>query len=185
MGEGAVLDPLAASFDGGAPVLISADAVDPRELLARLGTGAAHATVAPADRWSMPDALSVADLSRRTASERYPVALYQYTGGTTGRSKAAVISAANLLATAKLVSDFFAGFGEPIGRGDALTPLPLYHIFAFLFGMLVYLRAGTHNVVVPSSLSAGLRWRQPIAAPLRKAHLPMAGCAPATSPPWT
>lgn len=80
---------------------------------------------------------------------RHPVCLYQYTGGTTGSSKAAIITAANLLATRTMVRDFFAGHGSQIADGTALTALPLYHIFAFLFGMLVYVDAGTNNVVVP------------------------------------
>ena len=80
---------------------------------------------------------------------RHPICLYQYTGGTTGSSKAAIITAANLLATRTMVREFFGGHGSPISNGTALTALPLYHIFAFLFGMLVYVDAGTNNVVVP------------------------------------
>ena len=76
--------------------------------------------------------------------------MYQYTGGTTGRSKAAVITAANLISTRTMVRDFFAGHGSPIADGTALTALPLYHVFAFLFGMLVYVDAGTNNVIVPA-----------------------------------
>ncbi|GHH26224.1 long-chain-fatty-acid--CoA ligase [Sphingomonas glacialis] len=83
------------------------------------------------------------------SGRRSTIALYQYTGGTTGRSKGAVITAANLLATAVIIRDFFNGFGAPIEQGTALTALPLYHIFAFLFGMLVYVEAGTQNVIVP------------------------------------
>lgn len=82
------------------------------------------------------------------SGRRHAVALYQYTGGTTGRSKGAIITSANLLATASIIRDFFAGFEAPIERGTALTALPLYHIFAFLFGMLVYVEAGTRDVIV-------------------------------------
>lgn len=150
VGEAAVLDALTVAFDAGAPFLIAADAIDPAALLAELCSPPSQTGAAQAGRSSIRDALCIADLGQRISSKRHPVALYQYTGGTTGESKAAVITAANLLATTKLVTDFFAGFGEPIGRGNALTPLPLYHIFAFLFGVLVYVRAGTHNVLVPS-----------------------------------
>ena len=80
---------------------------------------------------------------------RHPICLYQYTGGTTGSSKAAIITAANLLATRTMVREFFGSHGSPIANGTALTALPLYHIFAFLFGMLVYVDAGTNNVIVP------------------------------------
>ena len=96
--------------------------------------------------WSFGSALQGDASAQRL---RHHVCLYQYTGGTTGSSKAAIITAANLLATRTMVREFFGGHGSPIANGTALTALPLYHIFAFLFGMLVYVDAGTNNVVVP------------------------------------
>ena len=97
-------------------------------------------------QWEIGQTLSHA---AKPSGRRHATALYQYTGGTTGRSKGAIITSANLLATSAIVRDFFAGFGSPIAQGTALTALPLYHIFAFLFGMLVYVEAGTRNVIVP------------------------------------
>ena len=98
--------------------------------------------------WTFDEALRT---DRLEARSYYPVSLYQYTGGTTGRSKAAIITAANLVATKSMVAAFFAGHGSPISGGTALTALPLYHIFAFLFGMLVYVDAGTNNLLVPAA----------------------------------
>lgn len=97
-------------------------------------------------QWTLDAALMSSGIP---SGRRNRVALYQYTGGTTGRSRGAIITAANLLATSAIVRDFFGEFGSPIERGTALTALPLYHIFAFLFGMLVYVEAGTQNVIVP------------------------------------
>ena len=96
--------------------------------------------------WSFGEALQG---YAATIRFHHPICLYQYTGGTTGSSKAAIITAANLLATRTMVSEFFGSHGSPIANGTALTALPLYHIFSFLFSMLVYLDAGTNNVVVP------------------------------------
>ena len=99
-------------------------------------------------RWTIEQVLAHDASSARL---RHPVALYQYTGGTTGRSKAAIITADNLLATRTIVAGFFASHGSAIADGTALTALPLYHIFAFLFGILVYVDAGVRNVIVPSA----------------------------------
>jgi long-chain acyl-CoA synthetase len=80
---------------------------------------------------------------------RCDIVLYQYTGGTTGRSKAAMITGKNVLSTLRMFSDFLDGYGGRIEGGTTLTVLPLCHIFAFT-GFLLHLRAGSHNVVIPS-----------------------------------
>ncbi|HYE53125.1 MAG TPA: AMP-binding protein [Azospirillaceae bacterium] len=78
-------------------------------------------------------------------------ALYQYTGGTTGRSKGAVVTAANVLSAVRMASDFMAAYGKPFREGDtALTVLPLYHVFAFVLNFLAYLNAGAHNLLIPN-----------------------------------
>lgn len=86
-------------------------------------------------------------LSRRN----HPVALYQYTGGTTGRSKGAVLTHANLKAVLRMAEDYLAGFGAQIEPGDViLTIPPLYHIFAFNFNFLLFFGRGGHNLLVPN-----------------------------------
>ncbi|WP_457977645.1 AMP-binding protein [Ectopseudomonas composti] len=86
-------------------------------------------------------------LSRRD----HPVALYQYTGGTTGRSKGAVLTHANLKAVLRMAEDYLAGFGAQIEPGDIiLTIPPLYHIFAFNFNFLLFFGRGGHNLLVPN-----------------------------------
>lgn len=96
------------------------------------------------------EALSVGaelQLSRRN----HPVALYQYTGGTTGRSKGAVLTHANLKAVLRMAEDYLAGFGAQIEPGDIiLTIPPLYHIFAFNFNFLLFFGRGGHNLLVPN-----------------------------------
>lgn len=81
----------------------------------------------------------------------HPVALYQYTGGTTGRSKGAVLTHANLKAVLRMAEDYLAGFGAQIEPGDIiLTIPPLYHIFAFNFNFLLFFGRGGHNLLVPN-----------------------------------
>jgi long-chain acyl-CoA synthetase len=82
--------------------------------------------------------------------KRHDVVLYQYTGGTTGRSKAAIIKGVNVLATLRMTDDFLDGYGNGVNGATTLTVLPLYHIFAFMLGFLLHFRAGSQNVLVPS-----------------------------------
>lgn len=71
----------------------------------------------------------------------------QYTGGTTGRPKGAMLTHRNLVAN---VVQSYVGL-EPHFQENrtALTPLPMYHIFALGVSTLIY-RAGGHNVLIPS-----------------------------------
>ena len=83
----------------------------------------------------------------------HPIALYQYTGGTTGRSKGAVISHRNLLVVMKMAEDFIQAFSSKmeIQQGDnILTALPMYHIFAFNFNFLLMFHKGGHNILIPN-----------------------------------
>ncbi|WP_242140914.1 AMP-binding protein [Sphingomonas sp. TREG-RG-20F-R18-01] len=144
--EGAMADQLGGDLLGMVVVTVGAAILLDRNATPSRRDDAANASDGAQNRWTLNAALASTDIP---SGRRSTVALYQYTGGTTGRSKGAVITAANLLAAAAIVRDFFGGFGSPIERGTALTALPFYHIFAFLFGMLVYVEAGTQNVIVP------------------------------------
>ncbi|HEX6747671.1 MAG TPA: AMP-binding protein [Longimicrobium sp.] len=77
------------------------------------------------------------------------VAVLQYTGGTTGVSKGAMLTHRNLLAnTMQLeeVSQHFLRTGEEC----VLTALPYYHIFAFTVNLLLFYALGARDVMVPS-----------------------------------
>lgn len=76
-------------------------------------------------------------------------ALLQYTGGTTGVSKGAVLTHGNLLGNLAQV-DAVAGPHINEGQECILTALPMYHIFAFTVNLLAFYYAGAHNVLVPS-----------------------------------
>ena len=79
------------------------------------------------------------------------VALYQYTGGTTGRSKGAIITHENIGATLLIMSDFQAAYDNEMTEQDCIiTAIPLYHIFAFTINFLGFYYAGGQNLFIPS-----------------------------------
>ena len=73
--------------------------------------------------------------------------LIQYTGGTTGVSKGAELTNRNLVANLQQVGAYLFQFLEE-GNEVALSPLPMYHIFAFTVHALSLLSIGTKNVLV-------------------------------------
>jgi long-chain acyl-CoA synthetase len=77
------------------------------------------------------------------------LALLQYTGGTTGVSKGAMISHGNLLSNVQQMLAMGATHMS-LGKECVLTALPLYHIFAFTANLLGFLSIGAHNILVPS-----------------------------------
>lgn len=80
----------------------------------------------------------------------HPVAVYQYTGGTTGRSKGAVITHSNILATLRITRDFLDAYDGPKQGETMLTVLPMYHVFAFMVNFLVFFQVGARNLLVPN-----------------------------------
>jgi len=76
-------------------------------------------------------------------------AVYQYTGGTTGRSKGAELSHRSVLANAFQMVAAIDDENMP-KEVHGLVALPLYHIFAFTFSMINGLLQGYHAVMVPS-----------------------------------
>lgn len=74
-------------------------------------------------------------------------AMIQYTGGTTGVSKGAMLTHKNLIANCKQVEAFMSPFVKE-GEEIALSPLPMYHIFAFTVHTLCLFSIGAHSVLV-------------------------------------
>ncbi len=81
--------------------------------------------------------------------------LLQYTGGTTGVSKGAMLTNRNLIANMQQIRAWMSPFLEE-GNEIALSPLPMYHIFAFSVNCLALMSYGTHTVLVvnPRDLSS-------------------------------
>jgi long-chain acyl-CoA synthetase len=77
------------------------------------------------------------------------IAALQYTGGTTGVSKGAMLSHGNLVMnTLQMIAH--SGDGMRPGKEIVLTALPLYHIFAFTVNLLGFYHNGARNILVPS-----------------------------------
>ena len=77
------------------------------------------------------------------------LALLQYTGGTTGVAKGAMLTHGNLLWNLAQMRAMCASHIDE-GREVVLTALPLYHIFAFTVNFLCMFEAGARNILVPS-----------------------------------
>jgi long-chain acyl-CoA synthetase len=75
-------------------------------------------------------------------------AVLQYTGGTTGIPKGAVLTHRNLVANCLQCRAWIAP-NLPEERGSVLTPLPLYHIFSLTANLLAFALMGGLSVLVP------------------------------------
>ncbi len=77
--------------------------------------------------------------------EHKDIAFLQYTGGTTGVSKGAVLTHKNMLAN---MQQAHAWVNLEPGKETVITALPLYHIFSLTANCLVYMRVGGCNVLI-------------------------------------
>jgi len=106
--------------------------------------------------WRFDAFAMLQDACRRRPGDRYTdaqpgaatPALLQYTGGTTGVPKAAVLTHRNLVANTLQCRAWI----EPnlgAGQGRVLTPLPLYHIFSLTANLLAFALMGGMSVLIP------------------------------------
>ena len=75
------------------------------------------------------------------------LAFLQYTGGTTGVSKGAMLTHRNMVSSVLQADGFLRPFARE-GEEVVITALPLYHIFALAVNGLLYMRFGALNVLV-------------------------------------
>ena len=77
------------------------------------------------------------------------IAFLQYTGGTTGFSKGAVLTHRNI---ASNVAQAFVWLKGKIREGEEIiiTALPLYHIFSLTANCLTFMGVGGNNVLIPN-----------------------------------
>ncbi len=80
--------------------------------------------------------------------DAHDVACLQYTGGTTGVAKGAMLTHANLIMNMEQTMEMLEGVEK--GKEIALTALPLYHIFAFTVNMLAFYWLGARNILIPN-----------------------------------
>ena len=108
-------------------------------------------------KWSLPGSIKLSDAladGRRRTLERIgigheDIAFLQYTGGTTGVAKGAILLhrniVANLLQARAWIRPFLGDKREVI-----ITPLPLYHIFSLTANCLTFMTIGGENVLIPN-----------------------------------
>jgi long-chain acyl-CoA synthetase len=86
------------------------------------------------------------------------MAFLQYTGGTTGVSKGAVLTHRNILANLEQMATFMLTKLN-IGQEVIITPLPCYHIFAMTVNLLAMAHIGAKNVLItnPRNFKACIR----------------------------
>ena len=81
------------------------------------------------------------------------IALLQYTGGTTGVSKGAVLLQRNIIANVLQSEAWNAPVMSKVPAGEqptAVCALPLYHIFAFTVNMMLSMRTGGKTILIPN-----------------------------------
>ncbi len=107
-------------------------------------------------RYHLPDAVSM----RQVLKEKGQIdkgrwgydddlAILQYTGGTTGTPKGAMLSHANLVANMRQTGEVL---GSAVTRGQEtiIAPLPVYHIYTFTVNCMFGCETGSHSILIPN-----------------------------------
>ena len=109
-------------------------------------------------KWSLPGSVRFGDAlkeGRKRALLHVPIrrddlAFLQYTGGTTGAAKGAMLLHRNVVANMLQSRAWLAPVLDDSRREVILTPLPLYHIFSLTANCLVFMSIGGENVLIPN-----------------------------------
>jgi long-chain acyl-CoA synthetase len=108
--------------------------------------------------WALPGSIRLSDVlaeGRKRTLERVPIghddiAFLQYTGGTTGVAKGAMLLHRNIVANMLQARAWVAPFLDASQREVIVTPLPLYHIFSLTANCLVFMSLGGENILIPN-----------------------------------
>ena len=108
--------------------------------------------------YSLPGSIRFSDTiaaGQKRTLERVPlghddIAFLQYTGGTTGVAKGAMLLNRNIVANVLQARAWLLPFLHPERREIIITPLPLYHIFSLTANCLVFMTLGAENVLIPN-----------------------------------
>lgn len=101
--------------------------------------------------YCLRDALKIGESGQFEAAtiDREDVAVLQYTGGTTGVAKGAMLTHRNLIANMLQCSAMLDKFLDK-AEEEVIAPLPLYHIYAFTVHCMVIARLGNHTILIPN-----------------------------------
>ncbi|OEU65112.1 MAG: long-chain-fatty-acid--CoA ligase [Desulfobacterales bacterium PC51MH44] len=105
--------------------------------------------------WNIPYAISFKDALRKgnplkirpVSNHSEDIAFLQYTGGTTGISKGAILTHGNIVANITQARAWIKTLVHE-GKEIIITPLPLYHIFSLTANCLTYSSIGALNVLI-------------------------------------
>jgi len=86
---------------------------------------------------------------KRTPMAHDDTIILQYTGGTTGVAKGAMLTNRNLIANMLQCYEFFK-LTLSDGKETFVAPLPLYHIYAFTVNCMTIMLTGNHNLLIPN-----------------------------------
>jgi long-chain acyl-CoA synthetase len=108
--------------------------------------------------WNVPGSLRLSDAlaeGRKLKLKAVPlghddIAFLQYTGGTTGVSKGAILLHRNIVANLLQARAWILPFLGHDSVEVILTPLPLYHIFSLTANCLTFMTLGAENVLIPN-----------------------------------
>lgn len=110
--------------------------------------------------YHLPDSVSFKHALHAVSASHYKrpdlslsdVALLQYTGGTTGVAKGAMLSHGNLVANMLQISALMnSAFEDDVEAGDViLTALPLYHVFSFMVCGMYGMYQGYAGLLIPN-----------------------------------
>ncbi|TVK93420.1 long-chain fatty acid--CoA ligase [Shewanella algae] len=106
-------------------------------------------------KYSLPHVISMRRALRAGKKAQYvkpvvksdDIAFLQYTGGTTGVSKGAMLSHGNIVANVLQANGAYAPLLND-GKEFVVTALPLYHIFALTVNCLLFLHKGANNLLI-------------------------------------
>ena len=76
------------------------------------------------------------------------IAYLQYTGGTTGVSKGAVLTHRNMVANVLQAGSILMSGPKPAERCTVITALPLYHIFSLTVNAILFMHLGGRNILI-------------------------------------
>jgi len=105
--------------------------------------------------WHLPGSISFRTVLKKGKKLQYQkpniqgedVAFLQYTGGTTGIVKGAMLTHRNMVANLEQASSWVEQVIKPEGE-IVITALPLYHIFSLTANCLIFLKFGALNVLI-------------------------------------
>lgn len=105
--------------------------------------------------WNIPTAIDFKDVLAAGDASKYKkvdidsqdMAFLQYTGGTTGLSKGAILTHRNIVANMLQARAWIKNVITP-GQEIIITPLPLYHIFSLTANCFIFSSVGALNVLI-------------------------------------